>query len=112
MKKDQSRRPPPKRPPENRSRIDRLADRAPRGLRKQAGGAALALDKLATAVGPRVRRRPAPYALAAIAIGVGAGLLAYGPSRRAIGSRLGNLGRSSLGGLGRQLGRELRSLIR
>lgn len=112
MTKDTNRQPRGAQPAQHRSRIDQLADRAPRIIRRPAGQAALAFNKLATAVGPRVRQRPVPYALAIVALGVGVGLVAYGPSRRAIASTLGNLGRTTLSGLGRQLGRELRTLIR
>ena len=106
----------------NRSSIDRLADRAPPRLRHQAGAAALAADKLVTAAMrartaatpalARVKGRPAPYLLIAIAVGAGVGALAYGPSRRAIGGAAVKLGRSSAGSVARQLGRELRSFIR
>ncbi len=99
----------------NRSRIDLLADRAPRAIRPQAGAAALAADKLVTAsmrAQTAVKTRPLPYALTALAIGAGIGLIAFGPSRRAIGSALGKAGHSSVHALGRQLGKELRSFFR
>jgi hypothetical protein len=102
-----------------RSRIDRLADRAPAPLRTQAGAVALAIDKMVTAsqrakyrAANKVRAKPFPFVLAAVAVGAGAALLAYPPTRRAIGGAVSNAGRMSFGALGRQLSKEIRSLVR
>ena len=102
-------------PTPRRSRLDRLADRAPKSMRLQAGAAALAVDRMVTAsqrAKTAVRARPMPYALMAIGAGVVIGLIAYGPSRRAIGGVIASGSRSSLNALAAQLGRELRSLLR
>lgn len=101
----------PTTPPHHRSRLDHRADKAPAAVRHKAGAAALAADKMATAM-QRARARPFPIALTTLAVGAGIGLMAYGPSRRAIGSAISGASRSTLGAFGRQLGRELRSFVR
>lgn len=109
-----------------RSFLDRLSDKAPAALRNPAEAIALATDKTATAygraktaAGPRVapvldhlRQRRVPYAMGALAIGIGLGLLLHRPTREKASHMAGKAWDSTRSGLGAQLGRELQSLFR
>lgn len=66
-----------------RSRIDRLADRAPPAWQNKAQAGALAIDKIATLLGPRVRKHPVQYAVAAVAIAALVGSVVLRRSRAA-----------------------------
>lgn len=109
----------------SRSFLDRLADKTPSALRNPAESLALAGDKAVTAferaktaAGPKiapvvghVRRNKIPYALGALAIGVGIGLLMHKPSRDKAAALTGKAWNGARNGLGHELSRELKSLF-